>query len=132
MSTEKESNETSDGKIDCLLCGGFVSIQGGDRARFIDHMSNEHDAKTDCHEILLALSVLNSKEQGYIIKSAGPRLEDIGSGKQPDLSTSFLDKISAGVVPSVGSMQHNSQPPGLSARNLNMHKIISIKGASLM
>ena len=52
------------GKVACLLCGGLISVSGGDRARFVDHMSNEHDAKTDCHDLLLAACVLDPRLPG--------------------------------------------------------------------
>jgi len=82
------------GKVGCLLCGGFISVQGGDRARFIDHMSNEHDAKNESHEVLLALCVMDTKEKGFLVKSSGARLEQVGKGQGPDYSNSFLTKFS--------------------------------------
>jgi len=87
------------GKVGCLLCGGFISVQGGDRARFIDHMSNEHDAKIDSHEVLLALCVMDSKEKGFLVKSSGARLEQVGKGQDPDYSNSFLTKFSMAPQP---------------------------------
>jgi len=87
------------GKVGCLLCGGFISVQGGDRARFIDHMSNEHDAKTDCHDVLLALCVMDTKEKGFLVKSSGPRLEEIGKGQSPSYSNSFLNKFATPAPP---------------------------------
>ena len=99
QSEDEEASDIPAGKVGCPLCGGFISVQGGDRARFIDHMSNEHDARTDCHEILLALSVLDIKEQGFIIKSSGPRLDEIGKGNKPDFSKSFLSKLTSGSAP---------------------------------
>ena len=81
------------GKVACLLCGGFISVSGGDRARFVDHMSNEHDAKTDCHDILLAACVLDTKETGFLVKSTSTRLDTIGRGKTPNYTDSFLTKI---------------------------------------
>ena len=63
-----------------MLCCGFISVSGGDRARFIVHMSNEHDANTECHDVVLAVCVLNNKERGFIFKSSGSRLEEIGKG----------------------------------------------------
>jgi len=87
------------GKVGCLLCGGFISVQGGDRARFIDHMSNEHDAKIDSHEVLLAICVMDSKEKGFLVKSSGARLEQVGKGQGPDYSNSFLTKLSMAPQP---------------------------------
>ena len=84
---------SSSGKVSCVLCGGFISVSGGDRARFIDHMSNEHDAKVDCHDILLAACVLDAKEKGFLVKSTSTRLDLIGRGKSPNYSDSFLTKI---------------------------------------
>ena len=62
------------GKVACPLCGGFISVSGGDRARFVDHISNEHDAKTDCHQVLLAISVLDERERGFLRNSPIPWL----------------------------------------------------------
>ena len=83
------------GKVSCLLCGGFISVSGGDRARFVDHMSNEHDAKTDCHEVLLAACVLDSREKGFLVKTTSTRLDAIGRGKTPNYSDSFVTKLFA-------------------------------------
>jgi len=109
-STESPSIPT--GKVGCLLCGGFISVQGGDRARFIDHMSNEHDAKTDCHEVLLALCVMDTKEKGFLVKSSGSRLEEIGKGLSPNYSNSFLNKLTTASVsqPAVSSGLAQRQP----------------------
>jgi len=98
------------GKVGCLLCGGFISVQGGDRARFVDHMSNEHDAKTDCHDVLLALCVLDRKERGFLVKSSGPRLEEIGKGQSPNYSNSFLTKLAPVSTPT------NQPPPSFQPR----------------
>jgi len=100
-----ESPSVPAGKVGCLLCGGFISVQGGDRARFIDHMSNEHDAKTDCHDVLLSLCVLDTKEKGFLVKSSGPRLEEIGKGQSPDYSNTFLTKL-------MPVAAHSTQPFG--------------------
>ena len=83
------------GKVSCLLCGGFISVSGGDRARFVDHMSNEHDAKTDCHEVLLAACVLDAREKGFLVKTTSTRLDTIGRGKAPNYSDSFVTKLTA-------------------------------------
>ena len=83
------------GKVSCLLCGGFISVSGGDRARFVDHMSNEHDAKTDCHEVLLAACVLDAREKGFLVKTTSTRLDAIGRGKTPNYSDSFVTKLTA-------------------------------------
>ena len=83
------------GKVSCLLCGGFISVSGGDRARFVDHMTNEHDAKTDCHEVLLAACVLDAKEKGFLVKTTSTRLDTIGRGKTPNYSDSFVTKLTA-------------------------------------
>ena len=96
------------GKVACLLCGGFVSVSGGDRARFIDHMSNEHDAKIDCHDVLLAVCVLDTKEKGFIVKSSAPRLEDIGKGQSPNFSNTFLNKFAS--PPTVPKPTNTPQP----------------------
>ena len=83
------------GKVACLLCGGLISVSGGDRARFVDHMSNEHDAKTDCHEVLLAACVLDAREKGFLVKTTSTRLDSIGRGKTPNYSDSFVSKLTA-------------------------------------
>ena len=96
--TQKLLSNTSKapaGKVSCLLCGGFISVSGGDRARFVDHMSNEHDAKTDCHELLLAACVLDAREKGFLVKTTSTRLDAIGRGKTPNYSDSFVTKLTA-------------------------------------
>ena len=87
------------GKVSCPLCGGFISVSGGDRARFVDHMTNEHDAKTDCHQVLLAISVLDEKERGFLVKSTSRRLDSIGRNKPPNYSDSFLRQLSGNTAP---------------------------------
>ena len=91
--TTTETPSIPAGKVGCLLCGGFISVQGGDRARFIDHMSNEHDAKIDSHDVLLALCVMDSKEKSFLVKSSGARLEMVGKGQSPNYSNSFMTKL---------------------------------------
>eukprot|EP00092_Neocalanus_flemingeri_P036097 GFUD01039301.1.p1 GENE.GFUD01039301.1~~GFUD01039301.1.p1 ORF type:complete len:481 (+),score=119.69 GFUD01039301.1:116-1558(+) len=98
------------GKVACLLCGGFISVSGGDRARFIDHMSNEHDAKAECHDVLLAICVLDTKERGFIVKSSTPRLEDIGRGQSPDFSNTFLTKLGTGSAAPLVKPPNSFQP----------------------
>jgi len=100
------------GKVSCLLCGGFISVAGGDRARFVDHMSNEHDAKTDCQEVLLAVCVFDSKERGFLVKSSVPRLEEIGRGDNPNYDNTFLSKIGTGPPPSTLSKEPVFRHPG--------------------
>jgi len=109
-SAATEAPSVPAGKVGCLLCGGFISVQGGDRARFVDHMSNEHDAKTECQDVLLALCVLDTKERGFIVKSAGPRLEEIGKGQSPNYSNSFLTKLAPVSTPT------NQPPPSFRPR----------------
>jgi len=103
----KENIEVPLGKVSCLLCGGFISVQGGDRARFIDHMSNEHDAKTDCHDVLLAVCVFDVKEKGFLVKSSGPRLDQIGKSQKPTYTNSFLSKL----IPPVPSVPQSYSSP---------------------
>jgi len=111
-STDPEPPSIPSGKVGCLLCGGFISVQGGDRARFIDHMSNEHDAKTDCHEVLLAICVMDMKEKSFLVKSSGSRLEEIGKGLSPNYTTSFLNKLTTTLAsqPAVSSGPAPRQP----------------------
>jgi len=102
-----ENIEVPVGKVSCLLCGGFISVQGGDRARFIDHMSNEHDAKTDCHDVLLAVCVFDVKEKGFLVKSSVPRLDQIGKSQKLTYTNSFLSKL----IPPVPSVPQSYSSP---------------------
>ena len=109
---QKVSNKVPAGKVSCLLCGGFISVSGGDRARFIDHMTNEHDAKTDCHQVLLAACVLDEKEKAFLVKSTSRRLDSIGKNQKPNYSDSFLNKLSDNVV----NAKTRSLPPSRAPR----------------
>ena len=98
------------GKVSCLLCGGFISVSGGDRARFVDHMSNEHDAKTDCHEMLLAACVLDAREKGFLVKTTSTRLDAIGRGKAANYADSFVTKLTA-TLPTSNNEKFSSAAP---------------------
>ena len=110
--TGKDKSGAPAGNVSCLLCGGFISVSGGDRARFIDHMSNEHDAKLDCHDILLATCVLDSREKMFLVKSTTTRLDTIGRGKPANYSESFMNKLtsSSSSVPSSSSVSSSVIP----------------------
>ena len=99
------------GKVACLLCGGLISVSGGDRARFVDHMSNEHDAKTDCHDLLLAACVLDPREKLFLVKSTATRLDTIGKGRAPNYSDNFVDKMTNSGSSSAPASKPASNPP---------------------
>jgi len=99
------------GKVSCLLCGGFISVQGGDRARFVDHMTNEHDANNVSHDVLLALCVMDNKEKGFLVKSSSARLEEIGRGHSPNYSQSFINKLTQTPTPVQGLTAPPTRPP---------------------
>ena len=102
----------------CLLCGGLISVSGGDRARFVDHMSNEHDAKTDCHDLLLAACVLDPREKLFLVKSTATRLDTIGKGRAPNFSDNFVDKMTHNSSSSAPASKpaHNPPPASLAHR----------------
>ena len=104
-----QSKTVPAGKVACLLCGGFISVSGGDRARFVDHMTNEHDAKTDCHQVLLAACVLAERERGFLVKATSRRLDSIGRNKPPNYSDSFLSQLSGDTAPAPNKVK--SLPP---------------------
>jgi len=105
------SEKVPPGCVSCMLCGGFISVSGGDRARFVDHMTNEHDAKTDCHQALLALCVLNDKERAFLAKSTSRRLDTIGRNKPANYSDSFLSRFSDNVPPAPAVPARQQRPP---------------------
>ena len=106
----KVSKSAPAGKVSCLLCGGFISVSGGDRARFVDHMTNEHDAKTDCHQVLLAACVLDDKERNFLVKSTSRRLDSIGKNRKPNYADTFLSRLTDN-IPTAPSYPRPAAPP---------------------
>jgi len=66
-------------KIACLLCRGLISFRNGDKARFLDHMNNEHDARFD-FDVVLVVSLMTEGERKVFVDANRDKLESL-SGK---------------------------------------------------
>ena len=49
-------------KINCIFCRCIISVKDGDKARFEDHMNNEHDVRFD-FDILLVVTIMTQGER---------------------------------------------------------------------
>ena len=82
-------------------------------------MHSEHEVRHE-PEVVLAVSVLTPREKLFLIKTAAARLEAIGRGRAPDLSTSFLDRLEAGGPLQGGPARTGGpvavRPPGAQSR----------------
>jgi len=87
-------------KVTCLLCGGYISYKHGDSSRFSSHLEEEHEVKFDT-DVLLACSVLNSREKQLLVQATQQRLKQVGSGMTPTapISSAFQQIIQNPVNP---------------------------------
>ena len=96
----KNQEEVPLGKVCCFLCGGIISLKGGDRSRFIDHMTNEHDAKKFSHDLLLAICVFNRKDHDFIVKSSNTMIKQIALGLKPSNANVLSSVFDVSSIPS--------------------------------
>eukprot|EP00092_Neocalanus_flemingeri_P039823 GFUD01043369.1.p1 GENE.GFUD01043369.1~~GFUD01043369.1.p1 ORF type:complete len:395 (-),score=87.50 GFUD01043369.1:29-1213(-) len=67
--------------VTCLLCRGCVSVRKGDKARFRNHMSHDHEVHFDM-ELLFALSFMTQAQKDTIVSMMGKK---VSANQEDDL-----------------------------------------------
>ena len=62
-------------KVTCIFCRCLITVKDGDKARFNDHMNNEHDVRYD-FDVLLVVSVMTDAEKKILLKDFAPKVND--------------------------------------------------------
>ena len=66
--------------VTCLLCHATVSVRGGNKERFLSHLSHDHEAHYD-RELLYALSFMTEQEKQTVMNIMDKRMsgtEEVG------------------------------------------------------
>ena len=80
----------------CVLCRGSVSVRKGDRSRFYNHISQDHEVHYDL-ELFFTLSYLEEQEKGNFITVMNQKIDNSSSetmfvsrqtNQEPETSTS--------------------------------------------
>merc|ERR1711936_1287257 len=87
---------------------GLITIRNGDRARFLDHMNNEHDARFD-FDVVLVVSLMTEEERKVFVSANRARLEGLGGNATKD-DTQMLVQTETKVNPQV---PHQQRTPDL-------------------
>merc|ERR1711936_1213849 len=87
---------------------GLITIRNGDRARFLDHMNNEHDARFDFDGVLV-VSLMTEEERKVFVSANRARLEGLGGNATKD-DTQMLVQTETKVNPQV---PHQQRTPDL-------------------
>ena len=72
-------------KVTCLLCRCLISCKDGNKARFVDHMSQEHDTRYD-FELVLLISVMTQDERRQLLDENQNIIESV-LHKNPRITT---------------------------------------------
>ena len=72
-------------KVTCLLCRCLISCKDGNKARFVDHMSQEHDTRYD-FELVLLISVMTQDERRQLLDENQNIIESV-LHKNPRVTT---------------------------------------------
>jgi len=62
-------------KVTCIFCRCLITVKDGDKARFNDHMNNEHDVRYD-FDTLLVISVMTDAEKKNLQKDFASKVND--------------------------------------------------------
>ena len=62
----------------CVLCRGSVSVRKGDRSRFYNHISQDHEVHYDL-ELFFTLSYLEEQEKGNFITVMNQKIDNSSS-----------------------------------------------------
>ena len=65
-------------KVTCVFCRCLISINGGDKSRFRDHMNNEHDVRVDAEtmEVLMVVTIMTEGERKKLINDFSVKVAD--------------------------------------------------------
>ena len=69
------SDFTAPPTVTCFLCKALISVKKGDKTRFFNHVSNDHEAHFDM-ELLYVISYMTAKEKDTVIGLMTQRLSD--------------------------------------------------------
>ena len=74
--------------VTCVLCRATVSVRKGDKARFFNHISHDHEVHYDM-ELFYVLSYLDEKEKETVVSLINQKLlgnSSQGSDKEDEFS----------------------------------------------
>ena len=78
--------------VTCILCHGSVSVKKGDKARFKNHISQDHEVHFDM-DLIFALSFMSKVEKDTILGIIEPRFNgDVGGGYQAMDKETLVDQ----------------------------------------
>ena len=58
----------------CVLCRGTVSVRKGDKTRFLNHISQDHEVHYDMN-LLFALSYLTEQEKMTVVNVISSKMD---------------------------------------------------------
>ena len=92
-------------KVTCVFCRCLIAIKDGDKARFQDHMNNEHDVRADrdTMEAILVVTVMTQGERRKLINEFAQKVvdrirprnvnkESVNPGKKDNNSLEYEEK----------------------------------------
>ena len=98
--------------VTCVLCRATVSVRKGDKARFFNHISHDHEVHYDM-ELFYVLSYLDEKEKETVVSLINQKLlgnSSQGSDKEDEFSeTSIADSDEQGNDQSKGSSESQAE-----------------------
>ena len=77
--------------VTCILCHGSVSVKKGDKARFKNHISQDHEVHFDM-DLIFALSFMSKVEKDAILGIMEPRFSgDVGGDENSKITKAAVD-----------------------------------------
>jgi len=74
-------------KINCIFCRCIISVKDGDKARFNDHMNNEHDVRFD-FDVLLVVTIMTQGERLKLTRDFSSKVSDrLRTNQKPSRTT---------------------------------------------
>ena len=69
------SDFTAPPTVTCFLCKAWISVKKGDKSRFFNHLSSDHEVHFDM-TLLYVISYMTEKEKDTVIGLMNQRLSD--------------------------------------------------------
>ena len=111
--------------VTCVLCRATVSVRKGDKARFFNHISHDHEVHYDM-ELFYVLSYLDEKEKETVISLINQKL--LGNSNQgSDKEDEFTDTLDAGNMSSDEGIDQSTGSSESQAENHSEESEITIE-----
>ena len=90
------SDFTAPPTVTCFLCKAWISVKKGDKTRFFNHISNDHEVHFDM-ELLYAISYMTEKEKETVIGLMNQRVIDpdtssVPASSEPTVETNVMEE----------------------------------------